>query len=143
VSEISIIGLGAMGGAIARALVKAGYEVTVWNRSPEKMEPVIALGAIGAADISAALQASPRILICIADYKATSMLLDQPGVTPHLEGRTIIQFTTGTPKEAGDYSTWARKHGGSYLDGAIMANPGDIGSTDAQILAYRAGPLVM
>jgi 3-hydroxyisobutyrate dehydrogenase-like beta-hydroxyacid dehydrogenase len=112
--------------------------VTVWNRSPEKMEPIMALGAKGAPDISAALQASPRILICIADYKATSMLLDRPRVTPHLEGRTIIQFTTGTPKEAGDCGTWVRKHGGSYLDGAIMVNPGDIGSADAQILV--AGP---
>ena len=47
-SGISVIGLGAMGSALARALVKAGHEVTVWNRSPQKMEPLVDLGADGA-----------------------------------------------------------------------------------------------
>ena len=37
-SEISMIGLGAMGSALARALLKSGHGLTVWNRSPQKME---------------------------------------------------------------------------------------------------------
>lgn len=37
-SDISVIGTGAMGSALARALLKAGREVTVWNRSPEKCD---------------------------------------------------------------------------------------------------------
>jgi 3-hydroxyisobutyrate dehydrogenase-like beta-hydroxyacid dehydrogenase len=137
-SEISVIGLGAMGAVLAQALLKAGHEVTVWNRSPEKMAPIVALGAKGATDLGDALRASPRIMICIADYKATSMLLDQPGVTPHLDGRTVIQLSTGTSKEAGDSDIWVREHGGTYLDGAIMSYPGNIGTADAQILV--AGP---
>ena len=45
-SDISVIGLGAMGSALARALVKAGHGVTVWNRSRQKMEPLVGLGAV-------------------------------------------------------------------------------------------------
>ncbi len=47
-------------------------------------------------------------------------------------------MSTGTPKEAGDSDIWVREHGGTYLDGAIMVYPGNIGTADAQILV--AGP---
>jgi 3-hydroxyisobutyrate dehydrogenase-like beta-hydroxyacid dehydrogenase len=137
-SEISVIGLGAMGAALARALLKTGHEVTVWNRSPEKMEPIVAVGAAGAPELGDALRASPRIIICIDDYKATSMLLNQPGVVPYLDGRTVIQLSTGTPREASDSDIWFREHGATYLDGAIMVYPGTIGGAEAQILV--AGP---
>ena len=137
-SEITVIGLGAMGAALAQALVKAERQVTVWNRSPEKMEPIVELGASGAPNLSDALRASPRIMICIDDYNATSMLLDQPGVSPLLSGRTVIQLSTGTPREAGDSDILFREHGATYLDGAIMVYPGTIGAADAQILV--AGP---
>ena len=43
-SDISMIGLGAMGTALARAQVKAGHDVTVWNRSPQRMTPLVELG---------------------------------------------------------------------------------------------------
>ncbi len=137
-SEISVIGLGAMGAALARALLKTGHEVTVWNRSPEKTEPIVALGAEGSPELGDALRARPRIIICIDDYEATSMLFHQPEVTPHLDGRTVIQLSTGTPREASDSDIWFREHGATYLDGAIMVYPGTIGTAEAQILV--AGP---
>lgn len=137
-SEITVIGLGAMGAALAHDLLKAGHEVTVWNRSPERMERIVELGAKGVPDLGDALRASPRIMICINDYNATSMLLDRPEVTPHLDGRTVIQLSTGTPEEAGDADILFRKHGATYLDGAIMVYPGTIGTAGAQILV--AGP---
>ena len=39
-SDVTVIGLGAMGSAIANAFLNAGHDVTVWNRGPEKTEPV-------------------------------------------------------------------------------------------------------
>lgn len=47
--EIGFIGLGRMGTAIAGNLVKAGHDVTVWNRSAEKIRPLIEAGAQQAA----------------------------------------------------------------------------------------------
>ncbi len=47
--KVSFIGLGIMGAAIAPNLVTAGHAVTVWNRSPEKADPLVAKGAIRAA----------------------------------------------------------------------------------------------
>ena len=47
--DIGFIGLGHMGSAIALNLVKAGHAVSVWNRSPDKAEPLVAAGAKKAA----------------------------------------------------------------------------------------------
>jgi len=46
--KVGFIGLGLMGAAIAPNLVRAGHEVAVWNRSPEKADPLVAGGAIRA-----------------------------------------------------------------------------------------------
>ncbi len=101
-SEISMIGLGAMGSALARALLKSGHGLTVWNRTPQKMEPFAALGAETAESALEAVQASPLIMVCIDNYAATKQLLSSDDVAPHLAGRTVIQLGTGTPKEARD-----------------------------------------
>ena len=53
-SYVTVIGLGAMGSALAQGLMDASYVVTVWNRSPEKIEMMIANGASGAASVAAA-----------------------------------------------------------------------------------------
>jgi 3-hydroxyisobutyrate dehydrogenase-like beta-hydroxyacid dehydrogenase len=133
-SEISMIGLGAMGSALARALLKSGHGLTVWNRSPQKMEPLAALGAETAERVADAVQASPLIMVCIDNYAATSQLLSSDDVVPHLAGRTVIQLGTGTPREARDTETWLQDCGADYLDGAIDSYPDGIGAADGRIL---------
>lgn len=133
-SDISMIGLGAMGTALAKAQVKAGHEVTVWNRSPQRMTPLVELGAKGAQSVAAAVQASPFIMICIDNYAATSALLRAGDVAIHLAGRSVIQLSTGTPSEAREAEAWLMARGAAYLDGIIEAYPDGIGAADAQLL---------
>ena len=71
-SDITVIGLGAMGLALARTLLEAGRNVTVWNRSPEKIQPLMALGARGPSNFGEALAASPQIIVCLSDYDTTT-----------------------------------------------------------------------
>lgn len=132
--DITVIGLGAMGAALAQALIKAGRNVTVWNRSPEKMRPLVSLGAHGPSRLTEALEASPRIIVCIPDYRTTTELFDQPEVITRLQGRTVIQLSTGTPREAATGEEWFQGHGAAYLDGAILCYPGDIGTPHGLIL---------
>ena len=54
--KVGFIGLGRMGSAMATNLLKAGHDVTVFNRSPEKRAPLVKLGAHEAAHISDACQ---------------------------------------------------------------------------------------
>lgn len=133
-SNISIIGLGAMGAALARAQLKAGHNVTVWNRSQVKAAPLQTLGATVAASVADAVEASTVIMICIDNYEISNSLLAADDVARHLPGRTLVQFTTGTPKEARDSEAWLAELDAHYLDGAIMAYPGSIGATDALIM---------
>ncbi len=137
-TEISLLGLGSMGSALARAQLQAGHSVTVWNRSPQKVEPLVVLGAKGAAGVADAVRASPVIMVCIDNYAATMDLLRADDVVAHLSGRTVIQLSTGTPKEARDSETWLKGCGAAYLDGAIMVYPDRIGAAGTTIMV--AGP---
>ena len=137
-SDVTMLGLGAMGSAIARALLSAGHTVTVWNRTRRKVEPFVARGADAPKELADAVKASPIILVCIDNYSSTRQLLEQDGVFRHLSGRTLVQLSTGSPREARDSETWVSATGADYLVGAIMPYPDGIGGEDAQILF--AGP---
>ncbi|KQW81225.1 hypothetical protein ASC89_05190 [Devosia sp. Root413D1] len=128
-SDLSVIGLGDMGSAIARALLAAGLAVTVWNRSDARVTPLVERGATAAVSAGAAIEASPAALLCVSDYPATMALFE--GTTRALHGRLIVQFASGTPAQARALETKVRQAGGRYLDGAIGAWPRQVGSPDA------------
>jgi len=132
--DISVIGLGLMGAALARAIQKAGYDLVVWNRSPDKMQPFEADGVRCASELSSAIRASPVVMICIDNYATTRSMFDRPDIAPSLRGKVIVQLSSGTPQESSDAAEWAHAHGASYLDGAILAGPSNIGTSDATIL---------
>ncbi|WP_343684253.1 NAD(P)-dependent oxidoreductase [Asticcacaulis sp.] len=73
--KIGFIGLGNMGAAIAPNLVKAGHEVAVWNRSPEKADPLVAIGARRAATPYEAGQAE-AVFTMLADDAAVENVLE-------------------------------------------------------------------
>lgn len=133
-SEITLVGLGAMGSAIARTLLENGCELTVWNRTDARVKDLAALGARAADSLRQAVEASPRLLVCIHGYANTRSLLDDPEIVPLLSGRTVIQLSTGTPAEAREAEAWVDRHGGNYLDGSIMVYPPSIGREDGQLL---------
>ena len=76
-SEITVIGLGNMGSALARVLVENGRSVTVWNRSPEKAAPLLDQGAVLASHPAAAVAASPVIIMCVSNYAAAQQILGE------------------------------------------------------------------
>lgn len=133
-SDITVIGLGLMGAALARSIQRAGHDLTVWNRSPAKMQPFIDDGVAAAPDVVSAIKASPVILICIDNYAVTKAMLQSDEVTPLLAGRTVVQLSTGTPREASESAEWMKAHDVSYLDGAILGGANDIGTDTSLIL---------
>ncbi|WP_434048379.1 MULTISPECIES: NAD(P)-dependent oxidoreductase [Sorangium] len=141
--DVSIIGLGPMGIALARALLQRGARVTVWNRTREKAEPLAAEGAATAATVAEAVQASPVAVVCVADYPATHRLLEPREVAAALAGKVLVQLSTGTPQDARSGEAWAKERGVDYLDGAILAVPSQMGKPESTILvsgsatAYR------
>ncbi len=133
-TELTCVGLGLMGSALARAQLTAGHRITVWNRSPGKAEALVDLGAQKARSFAEALAASPVMLICIDSYASTHMLLQADGLADHLVGRTVVNLTTGTPDEAEALSAWVTAQGALYLDGAILCGPNEIGTRTGEVL---------
>src|SRR4051812_46698995 len=113
--DVAVIGLGAMGGAIAQALVAAGKRVIVWNRSPEKTWVLAEAGASVASSPAEAIAASPVTLICLWDYATTDEVLATDGVEETLAGKVIVQLTTGTAEQAAGQAEWIEARDAVFL----------------------------
>ena len=137
-SDLTLIGLGAMGSAIAGSLLEGGCDLTFWNRTPGKARQLTEMGGRQADSLEQAIAASPLILVCIHGYAATKALLGKPQIASLLRGKTLIQMSTGTPAEAREAETWVEENGASYLDCAILMYPESIGTAEGQLLV--AGP---
>lgn len=135
-APVTVIGLGSMGSALAKSFVAVGHPTTVWNRTPEKADDLVAAGAVRAATVAEAVAASELVVVCVLDYHAMRELFDPLGDA--LSGRTVVNLTSGTPEEARETAAWAAERGFDYVDGAIMAIPPMIGSEEA--LIFYGGP---
>src|SRR5437899_617806 len=113
-SDVTLIGLGLMGQALGKALLTGGHRLTVWNRTPARAEALVRAGAVQAADIQAAVSASPVVVVCVLDYPASRAVLE--GAASAFAGKVLVQLTTGTPQEAREDESWARERGCNYLD---------------------------
>ncbi len=133
-SDVTVIGLGAMGITIAQLFINQGLQVTLWNRSQNKAENLITQGATFATNINEALKASPITIMCVFDYAAATEIFQNVEASPNLAQRTLIQLTTGNPEDARNALLWANTLGIHYLDGAIQAAPSQMGQSDTPIL---------
>ncbi|TPK54915.1 NAD(P)-dependent oxidoreductase [Mesorhizobium sp. B2-4-19] len=131
-SDIAVIGLGAMGTALAEAFLNKGHAVTVWNRSPAKSDVLAAKGAVVAASVEEAVSSSPLIVACLLVYDTVRQVLDP--AREALPRRTLVNLTNGTPEQARAMSDWVAEYGADYIDGGIMAVPPMIGGQHALIL---------
>src|SRR5918999_1370413 len=96
--NISILGLGAMGHALASCLLEQGHTVTIWNRTPGKAASLIAQGAREVKAAADAIAASEVTLICVLDYAASGSIIDDAASA--LSGRALVNLTNGTPAQA-------------------------------------------
>ena len=119
-NEVTIIGLGAMGSALAGALISSGHKATVWNRTAAKAAPLAERGAQVADDPASAIAASPTLIICVDNYTVMFDILSRPGCTEALRGKTLIHLSTGIPEDARKGESFAHKVQANYLDGAIL-----------------------
>ena len=93
--KIGFIGLGRMGSAMATNLVKAGHDVTVFNRSPEKIRPLLELGAHQATSIAGACNGDAVITMLADDTAAAHIALTDDGIVGKLrQGAIHISMST-------------------------------------------------
>jgi 3-hydroxyisobutyrate dehydrogenase-like beta-hydroxyacid dehydrogenase len=92
--KIGFLGLGGMGAAMAANLIRAGHQVTVWNRSPAAAEPLVELGAIAATSPVRAFDVE-LVISMLADDKATrAVLLDSGALASARAGLVHLSMAT-------------------------------------------------
>ncbi|KAK3699975.1 hypothetical protein LTR37_016219 [Vermiconidia calcicola] len=124
--SITVLGLGAMGSALARAFLRAGYETYVWNRTRQRaaVRTVIEEGGHFLQDAAAAVASADILIFCLLDYNS---IYDQLALV-NLGGKIVVNLTNGTPSDARSMSAWAHEHGAAqYFDGGVIGESvGDI-----------------
>jgi 3-hydroxyisobutyrate dehydrogenase-like beta-hydroxyacid dehydrogenase len=130
-APVTVIGLGAMGRALAGAFLHHGHATTVWNRTPGRGRDLTDRGATVAETAAGAVAASPVVVVCVLDNAAVRQVLEPSAGA--LAGRTVVNLTNGTPAQARELARWVAGHGADYLDGGIMAVPPMIGRPEALV----------
>lgn len=87
--KIGFIGLGKMGAGMAARLVQAGYELTVYNRSAERMQPLVAAGAKAAGNIAEVCDADVVFTMLANDAALSEVTLGTAGILQHLKPGAI------------------------------------------------------
>jgi 3-hydroxyisobutyrate dehydrogenase-like beta-hydroxyacid dehydrogenase len=133
--SLTLLGLGNMGAALARAWLAAGHPLTVWNRTPAKAKPLTAEGAHAAPTPAEAVAANTLIVVCLLDDASVGETLNGVDLT----GKDLVNLTTGTPAQARARAEWAQSRGARFLDGGIMAVPPMIGDPDSGGYIFYSG----
>ena len=130
--KLAVLGLGNMGSALAHCLLKAGYDVSVWNRTSEKAEALAGAGATICASPDDAVAMCDFVIICIKSHKETAELVS--GLSVPLKDKTICDMSTGDTSDADRLVAILEGQGAGYMLGMINAYPSGIGGAETTIL---------
>ena len=129
--NVTVLGLGRMGSALAKSFSRAGHKVTGWNRSAGPRDAAAGF-CTPVQDIADAVAASDLIVTCLADYDSTMEALSGVSVD-QWTGRTMVQLASGGPDDAHAMKAWADERAIAYIDGAIATFPDRMGNADTCI----------
>jgi len=123
--KIAFIGLGNMGTAMARNLVRAGHELTLWNRTPAKAEALKAEGAKVAQSAGEAAKHAEVVITMLADDHAVeAAVLHAGGVLENLaRGATHISMSTISVVLSGRLAEEHGKRGQHYITAPVFGRP--------------------
>jgi 3-hydroxyisobutyrate dehydrogenase-like beta-hydroxyacid dehydrogenase len=136
--KVGFIGLGQMGSAMATNLVKAGHEVTVYNRSQAKAEPLVKLGARKAASIAQACRGEVAITMLADDNAVAGAVLGDGNIEQALP-RGAIHVSMSTISVALSVSLVAvhAKAGQRYVAAPVFGRPE--AAAEAKLFIVPAG----
>jgi 3-hydroxyisobutyrate dehydrogenase-like beta-hydroxyacid dehydrogenase len=133
--KVAFLGLGIMGGPMAANLVKAGHDVTVWNRTPGKT----VAGARVAASPAEAAKGCEVVWTCVSDTKAVEHVLFGPqGVVEILTpGMIVADSSTILPSASRDFAARVRKTGADFVDAPVTGSK--LGAEGGQLVFIVGG----
>jgi 3-hydroxyisobutyrate dehydrogenase len=137
--RLGYLGLGLMGTPMSRRLLKAGYQVSVWNRSEGKIAPLVEAGAQRAATPRDVMANSDIVFMCVTDAAAVEEVIfgseglaAAPGA-----GKLVVDFSSIHPDAARDLATRLRAaNGAGWIDAPVS---GGTKGAEEGTLAIMAG----
>lgn len=119
--RIGFIGLGIMGQGMARNLLRAGFDLTVWNRTASKMDPLVAEGAVAAGDPADLARQCNIVITCVSDTPdVEAVVLGEEGAIHGLqEGSLLIDMSTISPQVTREIASRLAEKGAHMLDAPV------------------------
>ena len=139
IKTISYLGLGTMGGGMASNLLKAGYKLTVWNRSAEKCKAVERKGARIAESPADAVRDVDLVMYCLSNDKVVEeVVFGAKGILSGIkEGQIAVDMSTVLPATSLREQEAYTKHGVDFLDAPVFGSKQE--SADAELWIMAAG----
>jgi len=124
--RIGIAGLGRMGSAIAERLLEVGREITVWNRTPEKVDPIVSAGAEAAATPAELARKADAIITILTDAAAIDAVYrGQDGLlSADLGGKLVIDMSTVQPETERILGEDVRRAGAAFVECPVGGTTG-------------------
>jgi 3-hydroxyisobutyrate dehydrogenase len=137
-TRIGFIGTGLMGLPLCQRLLAAGFQLHVWNRSPEKCSPLQKAGAQLAGSIAELVKKAEIIFLCVSDTAAVEELLHRDaGLLSGLTaGQIVIDLSSIDPLATQQFATEVERKKAHWIDAPVS---GGVAGAEAGTLVVMAG----
>lgn len=136
--RLGYIGIGLMGRPMTLRLLAAGHEVAVWNRSKDKLAPVVEKGAKAVDSPAAVARAADIVMMCVTDQAAAeAVLFGTDGVeSGGAPGKLVVDFSSIAPDSARVFAERLAAKGMGLVDAPVS---GGVPGAEKGTLAIMAG----
>jgi 3-hydroxyisobutyrate dehydrogenase-like beta-hydroxyacid dehydrogenase len=138
-TSVAVIGLGAMGARFADRFLEAGFEVIVWNRTPQRAEELVSRGASAMASPAEAARNAEAVVTVVSDPEALGAVTEGPdGIAAGANASTtVIEMSTVGPRAVRRLET-ALPPGVGLLDAPVLGSLSEAES--GTLLVFVGGP---
>ena len=136
--KLGFVGIGLMGRPMTLRLLAAKHEVTVWNRSREKLAPVLQKGARAASSPADVARAAEIVMMCVTDqHAAQEVLFGKNGIVEGgSPGKLVVDFSSIAPASAREFAACLQEKGMGLVDAPVS---GGVAGAEKGTLAIMAG----
>jgi 3-hydroxyisobutyrate dehydrogenase-like beta-hydroxyacid dehydrogenase len=132
--KVGVIGLGGMGSGMAESLLRAGHEVTVWNRTPERARPFADKGAAVASEPKA-LFGGEAVVTMLSTDEAVREVMGADALSAVTPGLVHVMCATISPALSEELARQHKTHGAAYVAAPVLGRPEVAAKGELNILA--------
>ena len=137
--RVGFVGLGTMGAAMAANVVRAGFPLTAWNRTPGRAPELADLGGVFAESPAAVAGDSDIVVVCVSDTADVEAVLFGPAgiIEGAREGTLVIDCSTIAPSGSWRFAERLEAHGLTMVDAPVSG--GSEGARNATLTIFVGG----